>query len=313
MNNLKNGKGNFPKKEATTQTNAVINIEDLDEYLEQKKKEWLVELKPVDGQPKSYVGVKIESTDDLPELRNWEIKDRMYKVIGNEKVASFEIQNRHKAKSPLQYRHPETQQLYALRYATNQTSYFESLQSKEAGSVILGYIVMKNGMLFVPKENTHLQKFLAITPHNGQRFEEVNKVANAKKELDQLDLLFKAEQLVRGLDFLEQDAMCKLLVSDYSEDWEPAIVRKELFAKLRTSDPQRIINLANDKALGVKGMAKTAYHRGYIKYSNYRFMDEKDQVILEVNRNQNEWDAIANHLLTNEGNQLREYLEEKIA
>lgn len=254
---------------------------------------------------------KIDNTDDIPELENFEIKDRYYNLMDNATPASYYIANRHQKNSPLQYLNKKTNTLHALRYATNQVSFFVDKQSKEDGSVIIGYIPMENGMLFVPKENPTLQKFLAIHPHNGIKFREINHDQEDKEKLTELDLNFQAQSLVRGLDFIEQDAIARLVCSDYDENWKPDRIKAEVFSKI-SSNPKKFIEYAEDKTLALKGIAKTANARGYISYNNYRFKDENGVVFLEVGRNENEWEAIATYLLSNEGNLLREYLEDKI-
>jgi hypothetical protein len=254
---------------------------------------------------------KIDNNDEIPELENFEVKDRYYNLMDNATPASYYIANRHQKNSPLQFLNKQTNTLHALRYATNQVSFFVDKQSKEDGSVVLGYIPMENGMLFVPKENPTLQKFLAIHPHKDIKFREINHDEENKSKLQDLDLTFKAQTLVRNLDYIEQDAIARLVCSNYEDNWKPDRVKAELFAKI-PENPKKYIEYAEDKTLALKGVAKTANSRGYISYGGYRFKDENGEVFLEVGRNENEWEAIATYLLSNEGNQLREYLEDKI-
>lgn len=255
----------------------------------------------------------VANYDEIPELQDFEFKDRMYVLMDDSKPFSYGIRNRSKKGSPLQYLHPVTKVLHSLRYSTNQVSFFEDKQSKEAGSVAIGYINVTSGMLFVPKENTHLQKFLHIHPDRNIRWKELNKEEDAKKELDVLDLRFKAESLVRNLDLISQEAMARLVCEDYSEDWDTATMRKELFLKIKkSSKPETFIKLAEDTTLGVKGLAKTAVYRGYLKYDNFKFYDQNNTVVLEVGRLENEYDAIARYLLSNDGYFLKEELEEKL-
>lgn len=254
---------------------------------------------------------KIINNDDIPELENFEVRDRYYNLTDNSTPASYYIANRHQRNSPLQYLNKQTNTLHALRYATNQVSFFVDKQSKEEGSVSIGFIAMENGMLFVPKENPTLQKFLHIHPHKDLKFREINHDEEDKSKLQDLDLTFKAQTLVRNLDYIEQDAIARLVCSNYEDNWKPDRVKAELFSKI-PENPKKFIEYAEDKTLALKGIAKTANSRGYISYGSYRFKDEHGEVFLEVGRNENEWEAIATYLLSNEGNLLREYLEDKI-
>ena len=301
----------------TKEPTITITVSELEALLDKKLNEKIKDIQPESEvkKPKDKYAIFEDKSsvniDDIPELENFEVRDRYYSIMDDSIPSSYYIANRHTKNQKLQYYNKKTNTTSALRYSTNQKSILVENQSKEEGSVILGYIVMENGMLFVPKENPTLQKFLAIHPHLNLKFREINHAEEAKKELADIDLGFKAQKLVRDLDFAGIDAIARLVCLEYNENWDSATVKKEVFSKI-ASDPQKFINYAEDKTLALKGIAKTANSRGYISYNNYRFKDEKGVVFLEVSRNENEWEAIADYLISNEGNQLREYLEDKI-
>ena len=128
-----------------------------------------------------------------------------------------------------------------------------------------------------------------------------------------MDLRFKAQSLVRSLDIAKQTAVARILCDDYSDTWTSDVMRMNLFAKVEASaKPLDIINLCENEDLLIESLAKTALKRGFLNYANYRFTDERGQLILEVGRNDNEWKAITRYLLSNEGNDLRNHLEDKM-
>lgn len=252
---------------------------------------------------------KTDLMDSIPDLQNFEYKDRRYVSLISKKAVSDEVLSRHKAKSPLQYTHPISKKVLTLRYASNQSSFFVEEQT---GDVLLTYIVMKDGFLFVPKENTTLQKFLAIHPHNGFRFKELDQEVEDQLQLDQEEQEFKAQKMARELSDIKRDAIARLLCPTYSEDWTTATVKKEIYLKAK-QNPKRFIGLCEDNTLEMKGVIKTAMHRDYIAYKNFAFYDADDNFIVAVNRNDDEIETMVSYLSTNKGLGLYEYLKKAVS
>ena len=198
-----------------------------------------------------------------------------------------------------------------MRYATNQPSFFVDKQSKEAGSVTIGNILVRGKNLFVAKSNIKLQQFLHIHPHKNIVFKELNPEEDAKKELELDDLKFEAERLVRQLDVKSQKTIAQLVCPNYTDQWEAFTVKKELI-KVVPSNAKWIKSLAEDDRLPLKGLAKEACMKGFMKYEDYKFIDENDKVLIEVSRTENEWDAISRYFLSSKGRSMKEYLEEKL-
>ena len=116
-----------------------------------------------------------------------------------------------------------------------------------------------------------------------------------------MDLSFKAEELVRGLDFSSQDALARMICPAYKEGATSSIIKNDLFATVRNhANPALVIKYAEDELLLLKGMAKTAVKRGYLRYEDYRFVDENNIVVLQVGRDQDEWNTIAEYLNSNQ-------------
>lgn len=256
---------------------------------------------------------KITNTDDIPEVDGFEYKQRNYEIIGGTKASSYGVRNRSSKGSVLQYINPVTKQPLSLRLCSNQPSFFEETQPKEKGSCRVRYINFKDGRLNVPASDIMLQQFLHIHPDKDVIFREVDEQKDAVKEIEIMDLRFKAQSLIRNLDLAKQSAVARILCDDYSDSWTSGIMRMNLFSKVeKSSKPFDIIALCENEDLLIESLAKTAVKRGFLKYSNYRFTDEKGQLILEVGRNDNEWTTITSYLISNEGNDLRNYLEDSM-
>ena len=310
---LGNQKSNTEQPQMVT-----LSVDDLNALMDRKiqeaKQQLISELPKADVETtKKEEFISLQNTDDIPELENFEYKNRRYEVVLNTKSVSQGIRNRSKKGSPLQYIHPVTKQPYSLRLASNQSSFFEEKQSKEPGSVKLRYINIIDGVLFVSATDIILQKFLHIHPDKGIVFKELDENANALEKIEKMDLSFKAEELVRGLSFSEQDALARIICPAYKEGSTSAIIKNDLFVTVRNhANPALVIKYAEDESLLVKGLAKSAVSKGFLRYSDYRFIDDNNITVLEVGRNQDEWNAIAEYLQSNAGNKLREDLYKKL-
>ena len=90
------------------------------------------------------------------------------------------------------------------------------------------------------------------------------------------------------------------------------MVKEEIYSYIK-KEPKKYIDLANDPTLKFKGVARTAVDRGYLVFDKYRFLNDRKEVILEVGRNVNEYDAIAEYFQTNEGRTTYDYLSHAIS
>lgn len=251
-------------------------------------------------------------TDDIPELRDFKAKERIYVLVDGSKPEAREIKSRHKQGSPLQYHNKETNEVHALFYSMTQASFFKD---RHLGDSKVDHIFMKEGMLKTYESDVKLQKFLAIHPDNiamgGGLFKEYNPNEEAETSLDDIDVKFEAEKLAREISFLKQDAVARLLCKNYKETWSPAEMKLSLFQEAG-KQPKEFMKLANDPRLEVKGIAKTAAQRGFIEYRNYKFYNDQGEIFCEVARNQNEWEAIADYFLSGLGKGTYEYLRNAI-
>jgi len=259
--------------------------------------------------PKTDSGTtKTTNVDDIPECRGLEFKDRIYVLMDGSKPVTWEIRNRHKKGNPLQYFNDETKSQHALRYSSNQVSLFVD---KQVGDVIVTHIIGKGGMLNVPKENVNLQKLLHIHPDRNKVWRELDPTAEARKEAQSQDLKIDAHILSREISYANLEAIARLMCVGFNDDWTSDIVKKEMYNEIE-KNPQKFINLANDDKLVIKGVIRTAVHRGIITFKNYRFLNEKGELILEVDRNKDEYDEFANWADTHEGRKTYKWIETQV-
>jgi hypothetical protein len=168
--------------------------------------------------------------DDIPELRDWEMKDREYELCDGTKPISCSIPSKHSKEIPLQYTNKETRKVHILRYATNQPSFFIEKQSTEPGSVLISEIIFNYGRLKVSADNINLQKFLFIHSYKDVLFKEYDPKAKSIKTISDKKLKFKAGGLVFTVGEITNRAIASLVCPSYVDSWEPELLEEEILA-----------------------------------------------------------------------------------
>jgi len=163
-----------------------MSASELDAYLDRKLEEKLKNSQSAKKEVESPAVAQIrnELFDDIPELRDFKVKERIYVLCDGTKPVSRGIPSRHKEASPLQYVNKDTQEVYALFYSLTQTSFFKE---KHKGDSKVEHIHMKDGMLKTYESDIKLQKFLRIHPGNeamgGNLFKEYNPSKEAEVKI----------------------------------------------------------------------------------------------------------------------------------
>ena len=128
-------------------------------------------------------------------LPNLEQKQRIFIIRENKSPIRLMIAVKHTSRKPLTFFDGTLNR--ALRYATNQLTPF---MDEQDGVVTLEPIVFNNGSLVVPDWNVNLQKFLLIHPEFNKTFFELDKEANANKEVEDIYSELDAQIAAKNLD-----------------------------------------------------------------------------------------------------------------
>lgn len=253
-----------------------------------------------------YYGKKEVDIDDLPEFKNWEMKDREYELCEGKPI-SCSIPSKHSKEIPLQYTNEETKTVHILRYSTNQPSFFVEKQSKEEGSVLLSEIIFKYGRLKVSADNITLQKFLAIHPYKNILFKEYDPKAKSVKIVNDKKLKIEAGGLVFKVGETVNRAIASIVLPSYVDSWSVELLEEEILAYAE-NNPEKYIAFTEDSTVKMKGVIKRALANGDLIYSNYRFLNRKRETILEVAKNQDELDEMVKHFESGIGRTTYEFL-----
>jgi hypothetical protein len=259
-------------------------------------------------QPQYQAPQKVEhDIDDIPELKDWEMKDREYELCDGTRPISYSIPSKHSKEIPLQYTNKEKQSVHILRYATNQPSFFVEKQSKEEGSVVLSEIIFNYGRLKVPASNINLQKFLAIHAYKDILFKEYDPKAKSVQVVNDKKLKLKAGALVFSVGETTNRAIASLVCPSYVDSWNSELLEEEILA-YSEKEPQKYIDYTEDPTVKMKGVIKSALAMGDLIYSNYRFLNKKRETILEVAKNQDELDEMVKYFESGIGRTTYEFL-----
>ena len=248
-----------------------------------------------------------ETVVEQPKKETWELKDRMYYLVGNKKPLSRSIKS-----ANLYWFDKEKGYEREIKYCENQrTPFVDEMQ----GDQRLSHIVFRSGMLVVPKEKTVLQKFLSMYhPDRGTMFFEDKPVARAENHLDWLEFEIAAMNAANNLDVDMMEAIMRVEVgSDVSKMSSKELKRDLLlFAK---KSPKLFLELVTDENIGLRNMAIKACEAYVIELSqDQRTFSWKatGRKLMTVPFEENPYSALAAWFKTDEGVEIYSQVEKRL-
>ena len=266
-----------------------------------------VEVAPQEPTVKENMAVKKQ-----PVKPSWEIRDRIYFLKNNRRPLIFTIPAKHSARKPLLYFDQETGMQKELRYATNQNSPFVEEQK---GTATLGRIAFKDGQLFVPKEQTSLQKLLSLYhPLRNQLYYEYNPVQESVNELDYINLEIDALILAKELDINQIEAILRAEFGSKIDKLSSSELKRDvlIFAK---RNPVLFIELANDENVELRNVGVKATQQGIIKLSSDQrtfSYGETNRKLMTVPFDEHPYSALAAWFKTDEGMEVYKHIMKKL-
>jgi hypothetical protein len=248
----------------------------------------------------------------IQKKNEWEIKDRTYILMGNKAPITFTLASKHHSRNPLMWWDEKESMSRELRYASNQNSPFKDEQN---GFSTLKHIVFKNGSLFVPKADQALQKLLSLYhPQRNLTYYEADAVAEAKDDLQDLELEITALNLARDLDVDHAEAVLRVEQGSGVSKMTSSEIRRDLllFAK---RGPATFLSLVDDDNVQLRNFAIKAVEGGIINLSG----DQKsfhwaanNKKLMSVPFEENPYSAFASYLKTDEGVEVYKSIEKKL-
>ena len=254
---------------------------------------------------------KAEPKKETKPVDTWEIKDRMYIVVGHAPL-TLTISSRHTSRHPLLWFDEEQRMQRELKYATNQNSPFADEQKGES---TLGHIMFKDGVLFVKKEQQNLQKLLSLYhPLRNNKYYEHNAVAIAEYELDDLEIQIDAMMAARSMEVDAAEAILRVEIGSKVSEMTSKEIKRDLllFAK---RNPDLFIELANDDNVQLRNVAVKAIEAGIIRLSQDQrsfHWGTNDRKLMNVPFDENPYSALAAWFKTDEGVEVYRTIEKNL-
>jgi hypothetical protein len=242
----------------------------------------------------------------------FEYRDRLYTLTNNMKPLLFTLPSKHSSAKPLLYFDKELRKTRELRYATNQSS---PIVDEQNGTVTLGRISFRGGVLSVPKENIALQKLLSIYhPLRDVLYEEYNAVQEAEDDFDALELELEAMNLASELDIDQLEAILRVEVGSKVSKMTTKELKRDalIFARRK---PGLFIELANDENIELRNIGIKAVEMKIISLSSdqrtFTFGDN-NRKLMTVPFNENPYSALAAYFKTDEGVEVYNHLIKRL-
>ena len=257
--------------------------------------------KTVEVAPQQEVVAKVATPQKQEPVKpTWEIKDRMYIVVGQAPL-TLTISSKHTSRHPLLWFDKEKGIQREIRYATNQNS---PLIDEQKGEATLGHIMFKDGVLYVKKEKQNLQKLLSLYhPLLGNKYYEHNPVAIAEDELEDLEIEVDAMIAARTMEVDQAEAILRVEIGSKVSSMTSKELKRDLmlFAK---RNPHLFMELANDDNVHLRNIAIKASEMNIIKLSQDQrtfTWGSNGRKLMTVPFDENPYSAMAAYFKTDEG------------
>ena len=239
-----------------------------------------------------------------PKKPDWEIKDRMYYLKNNKKPLSKMVKS-----AGIFWFDEEKGFERELQYCKNQqTSFVDEMK----GDQRLSHIIFRAGSLFVPKEETVLQKLLSLYhPHRENIFYEHKPIKVAENQLDWLEFEVEAMVIARGMDVDMAEAIMRVEIGSEVTKMSSKELRRDLllFAK---KNPKLFLELTTDDNVMLRNFGIKAVEARIIKLSGDQrnFMwSSNDRKIMTVPFDEHPYSALAAWFKTDEGMEIYSNIE----
>jgi hypothetical protein len=263
--------------------------------------------------PEEEVLMTIEPEAKTKVKKNdWVMKDRLYELAGNRKPLVFTVPTIHSEKRPLMWFDTELGYEREIRYATNQRSPFVD---EQVGPVTLGRIVLREGVLNVPKEKISLQKFLSYHPYIvSGKIQEYKPESIAETEIDWIEVELEAMNLAKAMDIDEAEAVLRVEFGSGVSKLSSKELKRDLLIFAR-KNPYLFLSLANDDNVHLRNIGIKATEQGILKLSpdNRTFTyGETGRKLMTIPFDEHPYSALAAYFKTDEGMEVLKAIEKRI-
>tara|TARA_R110000824_G_scaffold239639_2_gene428320 strand:- start:7949 stop:8785 length:837 start_codon:yes stop_codon:yes gene_type:complete len=275
-----------------------------------KKKETKIEIETPQVQETVVMEEPVVKTPKIevkPKKDKWEIKDRMYYLSGRQKPLSRSIKA-----CDLFWFDKELGYEREIKYCQNQRTVFVD---EMKGEQRLEHIVFRSGTLFVPKEQTTLQKFLSLYhPHKDKLFYEHSPRVVAENQLEWLEFEVEALGIAKSMDIEMAEAIMRVEKGSEVSNLSSKELKRDLLLFAR-NNPKLFIELTADDNVQLRNFGIKATEAGIISLSNdqrHFIWNSNNRKIMTVPFDEHPYSALAAWFKTDEGMEIYANIEKRL-
>ena len=257
---------------------------------------------PVVEQTPPPLEVKIEQP-----VNTWEIKDRFYFLKNGLSPLTFRLRC-----SNIFYFDEDKGYERELLYTRNQQTVFvDEMQGQKR----MEHVVFQNGGLFVPKNQQTLQKLLSLYhPYKDKLYTERDSSAEAKIEVDNIELQLEAMNIASTLDIDTAEAVMRAEVGSSVSKMSTKELKRDLLVFARNS-PDLFIELAQDENILLRNIAIKSVENKIVTLSpdnRYFAWASTGRTLMTVPFDTHPYTALAKWFKTDEGMEVLKQLEQRL-
>jgi len=271
-----------------------------------KTKKTEVETTPQVLEPKVETKI-VEKPLPKKKKDTWEIKDRVYTLVGGRSPLSKSIRA-----SNIYYFDEEKGYERELKYCSNQkTSFVDEMH----GDQRLEHIIFRNGVLAVPRNKVTLQKLLSLYhPHKNRVYDEVNTVKEAINEIDVLEMEIAALNAAQSIDIDMAEAVMRVELGSKVSKMSSKELKRDLLLYAK-KNPGLFLELVNDENVQLRNFGIKATEMGVLKLSSDQrtfSWGSNDRKLMNVPFDEHPYSALAAWFKTDEGMEIYSNIEKRL-
>ena len=243
----------------------------------------------------------------LKPTNEWEIKDRMYYLQGNKSPLSRSVKS-----TAIYYFDKDLGYERELKYCQNQkTSFVDEMK----GDQRLEHIIFRSGSLFVPKEQTVLQKLLSLYhPDRDKMFFEWKPSEVAAEQIDVLDMQVDALIAARNVEIDMAEAILRVEKGSRVSELSSKELRRDLLIFAR-NNPKLFLELAEDENVMLRNFGIKAVEAGVLRLSSDQrnfLWGSNGRKLMVIPFDEHPYTALAHWFKTDEGMEIYSNIEKRL-
>jgi len=242
-----------------------------------------------------------------PPQKLWEVKDRIYRLKGSKKSVVYIMKSR-----ALFWFDEEKGYERELKYTSNQRTVFvDEMQGEQR----LEHIIFRNGVLFVPKNKTVLQKLLSVYhPHKNNLFYEHKPVIIAEDQVEKIEIEIEALNAAKNLDIDMAEAVMRVEIGSKVSQMSSKELKRDLLLYAK-KNPLVFLELVNDDNVVLRNFGIKATEMNIIRLSSDQrtfVWGSNNRKLFTVPFDEHPYSALAHWFKTDEGMEVYKNIEKRL-